>query len=319
MRGNSTKIQAAFKRETSPANMRRDSTLLNIQMLSIQLHSDSAIERINLDAVHFTVNENIIVACVVDGATPTVRPAAKEKNENITAAFAQDISQEIACQLLRHQGLEAFNFAIQAVSGKYAILLSDDSDCVYPSAAGIALVVHRKSISKNVEIYSVGDCLAVLKINEKNVLIDGVSTGYSNSQVKNFARKVHRKYGLSSENAKNISSKYFSRERRLLNQPNGYAVLGRAPLKEGSLRRFTYDSKDLSSVLLGTDGAFNLATDFHECRPEELLDQVLINGAKQTIQQLRNLETAEDSLDRAPRFKSSDDASLLLFDFREEE
>lgn len=99
--------------------------------------------------------------------------------------------------------------------------------------------------------------------------------------------------------------------RRMMNRPDGYWVLGMDPAAADHLDVATIQAAAGDRSALASDGFPRLAELFGVAAPDDLLGIETPTHFDIWLARLRVLESAADSYRRFPRVKESDDASFL--------
>jgi serine/threonine protein phosphatase PrpC len=96
------------------------------------------------------------------------------------------------------------------------------------------------------------------------------------------------------------------------NRPGGYWVLGLQPEATDHARNWMLPLKRPAHLLLATDGFSALTDRYRVYDAAGLVRAALDKGLQELARELREIETADASGSRHPRFKPSDDATALL-------
>lgn len=103
--------------------------------------------------------------------------------------------------------------------------------------------------------------------------------------------------------------------RSLANRDGGYGSFTLAePLREEFIRISHRPTKDITHILLMTDGLYDIVDTYKLMSDQELMDRALANGLNDLALQVRAIENADPHAKSYPRFKKSDDATAALFD-----
>lgn len=102
------------------------------------------------------------------------------------------------------------------------------------------------------------------------------------------------------------------RMRAQLNQPGSRWTFCLDPACADHARAFAWELKRPAHVLLMTDGFSALTDRYRAYSAGELVQAALDKGLHELSRELRAIENADQSGDKHPRFKKSDDATALL-------
>ncbi|GHA63413.1 hypothetical protein GCM10010305_00930 [Streptomyces termitum] len=99
-------------------------------------------------------------------------------------------------------------------------------------------------------------------------------------------------------------------ERGLRNTPGGYWVVAADPQAAHHALTGTEPATDIQRAALLTDGAARPVTTFHTTDWNGLLDLLTHHGPRATIHTIRETEHSDPHLNRRPRSKQHDDATI---------
>ncbi len=178
-----------------------------------------------------------------------------------------------------------------------------DSLEYFPSAA--AIFVYEKD--DTVELVNIGDCTAVVNANKQHIIRAKNSVAPLDKLV---ISRMHELHLITKKDTIEILSEpeikaMLLNNRKKMNSEKGYTVLSfnTAPLDENELHVF--DKNNIESIVLYSDGF-------------DLLQDEIINGNNDFIalyNKLRSIENDDCKLNQHPRFKISDDASIVKITF----
>jgi hypothetical protein len=103
--------------------------------------------------------------------------------------------------------------------------------------------------------------------------------------------------------------------RRLMNRPEGYWVLGTEPAAADHLDIATFPARPGQRFAMASDGYLRLVELFSVATPDDLLDIGDEKGFEYWLGRLRSLEKEEGSCRRFPRVKTHDDASFVRCEY----
>ncbi|WP_303754549.1 hypothetical protein [Enterococcus sp. S86.2] len=121
------------------------------------------------------------------------------------------------------------------------------------------------------------------------------------------------KKGETIEAAKAAVTKDLVKNRQTKNTPNGYAILDPSPIGIARLSQKSVPADQLEKIVITSDGFYRLVDTFNECTPHQLGHFQDYGTLVAACDHLRKLEGEDAKLLTYPRFKQSDDASVLVW------
>lgn len=103
------------------------------------------------------------------------------------------------------------------------------------------------------------------------------------------------------------------KNRQMKNTPNGYAILDPSPIGIARLSQKKLPLVQVEKIVITSDGFYRLVDTFNECTPHQLGQFKDYSMLVSACDHLRQLEREDDQLLTYPRFKQSDDASILVW------
>jgi hypothetical protein len=193
--------------------------------------------------------------------------------------------------------------AITRVADSHA----DSCDLDHPGTPSSSLAVLREH-DQRVEYLLLFDSVIVL---------DGPSglAVVTDRRVDAFARQedvATREHPIGSPAHQERVKALVAAQRRHRNQPGGYWVAGAKPAAAFQAITGSRPHDQVNRAALLTDGVYCLVELYAAARWPELLDLMQEDGPTQVISRVRELEDADPSGSRWPRYKRSDDATAAL-------
>lgn len=103
------------------------------------------------------------------------------------------------------------------------------------------------------------------------------------------------------------------KNRQMKNTPNGYAILDPSPIGIARLSQKRVAIMQVEKIVVTSDGFYRLVDTFNECTPHQLGQFKDYGMLVSACDHLRQLENEDNKLLTYPRFKQSDDASILVW------
>lgn len=253
-------------------------------------HYSHAGGAVNEDALWYSER----CALVLDGST------SLEDSAYPASVFVKDFIGEFSVAIAKTKSLcAAVNMTIEALKERVCAEGEPDAGGLFPSAAGVFVY----ETDTQIQMLTLGDCTAVF------VGSFGVRKIYSpeveafDSGVINRMAEIREATGadmcdiVRSDEIREM----LVENRRMMNRPGGYRILSlnTEPVSEEDI--ITFDKSQVDKIILYSDGF-------------ELMEKDIISGDTEyalLYQRLREKERADASCNEYPRFKQSDDASIL--------
>lgn len=245
-------------------------------------------------------NENC--AIVLDGSTSlkgSFYPAS---------VFVKDFINVFSEQIAKTGTLyKAVNDTISVLKKKLNLQEKADASQILPSAAGVFVYETENSI----QILTIGDCTAILfgNFGIKKIYSDEVES-FDNKVIQRMIQLRHS----SGADIRDIVSwdeirNMLVENRKMMNHPDGYRIISMdmKPVSEKDI--VSFNKNTVNKVVLYSDGF-----DFME---KEILDGETDFHA--LYQKLRKSEESDSLLNMDPRFKKSDDASIISLQISHEQ
>lgn len=174
-----------------------------------------------------------------------------------------------------------------------------------PTASLLMIAERERGVIEGIDL---GDC-RVFALDERGVQIVGGHGGLDD-EVKLAASQPEAEKPLLKRKA---AIETLRRKRAAINQDGGrYWTFGLQPACADHARTWTLTMERPAHLLLMTDGFAALADRYGVYEPAGLVRATLEKGLQELGRELRELEAADASGSRFPRFKQSDDATALL-------
>ena len=191
-----------------------------------------------------------------------------------------------------------------------AIAGADVPDFAVPSAAALFCGWERCAHKVILRITELGDCVALLRDRHGQVHIVGdLTPGGGDAEA---LQQFDAFNGAQSEASKKALWDFLRERRRLMNRPGGYWVFSISPETASYLRQHTFVLQPPVEMLLMTDGFSRLIDHFSAYTADQLIAAADQRGLKHLYRELRSLEAADASREKAPRVKVEDDASAVF-------
>jgi hypothetical protein len=246
-------------------------------------------------------------AAVIDGATDVGPIRIYDHAESDAAAYAELLAAAFQAApsrpeetppayfrrllpLVRARALDEARFPLQVIP-----LAS------YPTAAATWTRVR----DGRVEAATLGDSLAILRAPDGAVTVFGEPSKPADEQVR--ARKV-----MAMTEADRLQ--WLQDVRAIHNTPEGYWVFGVQTEAAGHIVHQSAAAPAGSHLLLMTDGFYRLVAPYGRYDDARLIGAALARGLGALLSELRSLEASPADDAAIGRFKTSDDATALLFE-----
>lgn len=256
---------------------------------------------------HYAFDEGGGWACVIDGATDVGPIRVFEHAESDAARFAE----LFAATLVAHP--PGADEAVAAYAPRLAAELARaaEADARFPletaplsslPTAAATLVHIRNGLA---DALTLGDTVAILRRPDGS--IDVLGDAAKPAEESQRARRVMQMTGAD-------RMKWLQDTRELHNRPNGYWIFGVQPeAVEHAVCQFA-PCPPGGVLLLMTDGFYRLVSPYGRYDDAALIEAARAKGLGPLLTELRSLESNPGDDVRLGRFKTSDDATALLFE-----
>jgi hypothetical protein len=207
---------------------------------------------------------------------------------------------QMAILSLRHQYLEWMNDAAQKPS-------------TYPSAA-IAIV--RRLDDSKLEYLVLGDCSITITNKTERYFTNRDIMDLDAVAISELATLM--KSGLSFTEARAGISETLTKNRNLMNTTGGYWIVSLDPTSPAHAKQGVIEDADEAEIILASDG-FSRFWDLFEMgvQGQDSYTKIKDVGLLQSLNLLRRTEQDDADMIKYPRFKVSDDASVVICKFVE--
>ena len=246
-------------------------------------------------------------ACVIDGATDVGPVRIFQKGESDAARFAEIFAHELLANPVRDDETPAQYFArfiaiLRAAAEREARVKLDEAPLAsLPTAAATWLRCKHGKL----EAATLGDTMAIV------LTPDGKVTHLGDSGKVDFER----------ENALKVMQmtsgdrlKWLQNVRELHNTEGGYWVFGVQPHAVEKIMHETLDAPPGTRVLVMSDGFYRLVAPYGRYDDAGLIFAAAEKGLVKLMKELRAMEQTPEDDAKIGRFKTSDDATALLFE-----
>ena len=246
-------------------------------------------------------------ACVIDGATDVGPVRIFSAAESDAARFAELLAAEMVRAPADPREIPQAWFARllprlrTAVERDARIRLGEAPRSSYPTAAATWIRVSRGRL----EAASLGDSVAILKTPDGAVSVFGEPGKPAEEQER--ARRIM-------ERTPEERLTWLQEVRTRHNTPGAYWVFGVEPAAGAHIVYQDAPAPPGSRVMVMTDGFYRLVSPYGRYGDEGLIDAAVLNGLAPLLRELRSMETAASEDAAIGRFKTSDDATALLFE-----
>jgi Protein phosphatase 2C len=156
-----------------------------------------------------------------------------------------------------------------------------------------------------------GDCAGLLKRPDGAVEVLGESFAHKAKEASRAA-KLAKELGVSPASDRTPFLPALRMARTGINSGSHW-VFGPDPRAADHVSKFSVAAPKGSTILLASDGFLALATDYGRYTASELMGKALAVGLGPLGEELRDIEQADPDGHKHPRFKTSDDATAVLF------
>lgn len=246
-------------------------------------------------------------ACVIDGATDVGPVRIFSQGETDAARFADLFAAELLKTRAEAGEPPAAYFARvlprlrAAVEKETRIALKDAPLSSYPTAAATWVRVSGGRI----EGATLGDSVAIIRTPDGAVSVFGETGKPAEEQV-----RAKRVMAMTMEDRR----KWLQDVRALHNTQKGYWVFGVQAEAAAHIVHQSMAAPAGTRVLMTTDGFYRLVSPYGRYTDAELIASASAKGLGPLLSELRGLEADPADDARIGRFKTSDDATALLFE-----
>jgi hypothetical protein len=188
-----------------------------------------------------------------------------------------------------------------AVEKETKIALKDAPLSSYPTAAATWVRI----TDGRIEGATLGDSVAILRAPDGAVSVFGETGKPAEEQT-----RAKRVMALTTEDRR----KWLQDVRALHNTKNGYWVFGVQSEAAGHIVHQNAEAPAGTRVLMMTDGFYRLVSPYGRYADAGLIEAAMERGLGALMSELRGLEADPADDARIGRFKTSDDATALLFE-----
>lgn len=246
-------------------------------------------------------------ACVIDGATDVGPVRVFGKGETDAARFAELFAAELlAAPVEAAENPQAY-FArflprLRAAADRETKLpLKNAPLSSYPTAAATWVRI----ADGRIEGATLGDSVAILRAPDGAISVFGETGKPAEEQT-----RAKRVMAMTLEHRR----KWLQDVRALHNTEEGYWVFGVQPEAAAHIVHQSAQAPSGTQVLMMTDGFYRLVSPYGRYNDVQLIDAASANGLGALMSELRALEANPADDARIGRFKTSDDATALLFE-----
>ena len=213
---------------------------------------------------------------------------------------------------------EILQNGLELITKEYA-KLTEGKELVKLAKPSAGMVIVRKK-GKKLEYLTLGDCMLVVKKGDEIKKIMLPELEQLDKNVINYMTKIYKEGKYTSIIATRQDEEVKNRlaENRLkLNTPNGYWVMSFQPEAIDNALTGTIENDNLQ-VLLMTDGFYAITNSYKYVDFKGLFNMIEQKGVKEVYSKLRQLEENDADCNAFPRFKKSDDASVVYMELEPE-
>jgi hypothetical protein len=246
-------------------------------------------------------------AAVIDGATDVGPVRLFPNAESDAARYAEILAAELLAAPIRPDEAPASYFArlmprvTAACERETRIPLRDAPLSSSPTAAATWVRV----ASGKLEAATLGDSIAILRTPEGVVTVLGEPGKPGDEQAR--ARTIMQR-----TEAERL--KWLQDTRAIHNTPNGYWVFGVQPEAAAHIVHQTAEAPPGSHLLIMSDGYYRLVSPYGRYSDAQLIGAAIARGLPALMSELRAMESRPEDDAALGRFKTSDDATALLFE-----
>lgn len=221
------------------------------------------------------------------------------------------------CELLK-DGLSNLDVAIPKTLKSVAVTIKTELDNYgysrfensYPSA-GVAIVRQK---NENLECFTLGDTpiLLLYKDNSVKCFCDDSLVKLDDTVIERMV-DIRNKIGCTILEARKQVNDILLENRMKMNHKGGYYIFEPSGAGIDFIKSLSVSIADIEAVALMTDGyyaalsCFDIITD-----PRKLMQSLLARNSHDLLDQIKELAYEDNELNRYPRFKVMDDASVIV-------
>jgi hypothetical protein len=261
------------------------------------------------------VNEDVVgshgaAVWVIDGATGI--GASLLECQSDAAWLAQRADRELQALLTATPEMPTVDLLGRVMSACrdafFEQWVGDDHGThLHPSAA-FAMV---RQIGGDVEFSTLGDCRIAYRLDGTAQLFGTSGLAEVEARTLELTRRCLQKDpDITPEALRDRLLPQLRANRRLMNQPDGYWVLGTEPAAAFHLDRLVVPARVGETFALASDGFLRLIEVFGAASPDDFLAMDDDAKFRRALRMLRDLEGEERSSHRYPRVKVHDDATF---------
>lgn len=274
----------------------------NIQSLSLK-----GCREYNEDALYTT--DNVLVVC--DGATGVF--GHHITNSGTDAAWLAHRCADVYGHLLANMTRSMSSLCTDAatlIGDEFSAYIKEEIPMdAYPSCGVCALRIN----GDKVEYYSLGDLSILIKHTSGQV------QRIHDASIPNFDRPaINKMIELAKKNGKHVSEQgphirhLLQQTRQKRSKEDGYAIFDPLGISASWGLCGSFVADKISSVALFSDGA-DIVDTYKMCSSyDNYMIRLKTDGPTQILQELRLLENSDPYFNKYPRFKLSDDASVIF-------
>ena len=228
------------------------------------------------------------------------------------------------CELLK-DGLSNLSIAVPETLKSAASTIKAELDNLgynkfensYPSA-GVAIVRQKND---NLECFTLGDTPILLLYKDKSVkcFCDDSLVKLDDTVIKRMV-EIHDQTGCTILEARKQVNDILIENRMKMNHKGGYYIFEPSGAGIDFIKSLSVPKADIEAVALMTDGyyavlsCYDIITD-----PDKLMQSLLAGKAHDLLNSLKELAYEDNDLNRYPRFKVMDDATVIAAKLVEKE
>lgn len=258
----------------------------------------------NEDFVYATKHYGV----VVDGASGLYQEKVTQGNTD-AQAFSHALGQELILRLptCKEATADVLTAAIRQVNQQLFPATIDILDEQLPSCTFSCFRV----LDNQLELSWVGDSpILVFTADEVHVYYDHTIEENDQQALTVFMSQIANGLDIAEAAIQPI----LLRNRQKKNKANGYWIVDPSAAGANHLYQKVFPLSEVKGVVICSDGFYRLMDLFQILKPTAALEQLAsYDRTKAVIAELRGLENASDSIERYPRMKKSDDASVLVW------
>lgn len=226
--------------------------------------------------------------------------------ERLDAFLDSSLSGTVSLPEVVREGLGVVESEYQSFEG------SQDTDVGQHPLAAAALVRFADGF---VEYLLSADCnLAIERPDGTVETVLGDGPRELDQRVVTEIRRRKAAEDLTHAAAKRSTRELIVENRQQLNRPGGYWALSFDGRAVDHARGSTLSTADVDAIALFSDGFERLTERYDALSYETLFETVRNDGPEPLFDELRRIEREDESCERYPRIKQSDDAALLVVD-----